>query len=61
MCIGDIKREELEKTCKKIHKVWAIMVAAYMVLVLGTAGAAPARRAAEGCKPPRVFPDNVAF
>ena len=32
--MNDIKREELEKTCKKIHKVRIRMVAVRMVRVL---------------------------
>ena len=32
--MDDIKREKLEKTCKKIHKVRARMVAVHMVRVL---------------------------
>ena len=59
--MDDIKREELEKACKKIHKVRTRMVAARMVLVINTTGTAPSRRAAEGCKPPRISLNCVAF
>ena len=34
--MDDMKREELEKACKKIHRVRARMIAVRMVRVLGT-------------------------
>ena len=53
--MDDIKLEELEKACRnESHKVRVRMVAVRVVLVLDKADTTPARRAAEGCKPPRV-------
>ena len=61
--MDDTKREELEKAYKKEkdHRVRARMVAVRTVRVIDAVGTAPLRRAAEGCKPLRVCPDNVAF
>ena len=59
--MDDIKREELEKACKKIRRARARMAAVRMVLVLDTADTTPAQYAAEGCKPTQVCPDCVAF
>ena len=39
--MDDIKREELEKVCKKIHKVWVRVV---VVWVINTADTVPTRR-----------------
>ena len=61
--MDDIKRKELEKTCKKEkgHKVRVRMVAVRMVLVLDTADAIVARRHTKGCKPLWTRLDCVAF
>ena len=61
--MDDIKREELEKACKKEkdHKVRTRMVAVRMVLVLDTSDTAPSWRAAEGFKSPWISLDNAAF
>ena len=50
--MDDIKREELEKARKKMHKVLARMAAVRMVRVLDTASTVPARRAADECESP---------
>ena len=55
--MDSMKREELEKACKKIRKVRTRMV---MMWVIDTADTAPSQRA-EGCKPTQVCPDCVAF
>ena len=52
-----MKREELEKACKKIRKVRTRMV---MMWVIDTAGTTPVRRV-KWCKPTQVCPDCVAF
>ena len=57
--MDDTKRGKPTKVCKN-YKIRSRMVAVCMVLVLDTADAAPARRAAEGCKPTQVCPDCVA-